>query len=105
MNMEQRWEAVDTAVAEAKAIAWDGCHKIYVLMDDEQVALQKSYGYGEDDDGSLLIPVADVDTASGLLRVWYERSCGLRFINAVRTVDGDPNDGYTQLIPQFAEEE
>ena len=28
---------VFNSVQEAKAIAWDTCHKIYVLMDDEQV--------------------------------------------------------------------
>ena len=29
-----RWDDVATAVEEAVSIAWDGCHKIYVLMDE-----------------------------------------------------------------------
>jgi hypothetical protein len=34
------------------------------------------------------------------LRKWYHDSCGLRFISAVRTVEGDPNDGFITLIGQ-----
>ena len=38
-------DRLDEYTASAKAIAWDTCHKIYVLMDDEQVALMREYGY------------------------------------------------------------
>ena len=38
-------ELVTERVSEAKAIAWDTCHKIYVLMDNEQVELMREYGY------------------------------------------------------------
>jgi hypothetical protein len=37
------------------------------------------------------------------LERWYEDSCGLRFINGVSTVDGDPNEGYVDLIAQGAD--
>ena len=60
-----------------------------------------SYGYVP------LIRVESVgaEEALELLRDWYDESCGLRFISAVKTVDGDPNDGFTDLIPQFDEED
>jgi len=101
ITMSDRWLEVDEAVDEAVSIAWDGCHKIYVLMDEQQHELMRSYDYDP------LIRVDDIgaDEARDLLREWYEESCGLRFISAVKTVADDPNDGFDALIPQFAEDE
>jgi hypothetical protein len=94
----------EMALADAKGIAFDGCHKIYVLMDDAQMAKMVEYGYGEDD-GSYLITADEMTKRQMLttLENWYENSCGLRFINGVSTVDGDPNEGFVDLIPQGAE--
>jgi hypothetical protein len=39
---------VEIVLPHAKAIAFDGCHKIYVLMDNEQVTKMTGYGYGDD---------------------------------------------------------
>jgi hypothetical protein len=85
------------SVQEAKAIAWDTCHKIYVLMDDEQVSKMIEYGYEED-----MIKATDSTPKEMLntLEDWYANSCGLRFIEAVKTVEGDPNKGFTSLIEQ-----
>lgn len=93
------WEAVEEAIGSAKAIAFDGCHKIYLAMDDNQVAQFKLYGYDQDD--SQLLRVTDPGAALATLHVWFEDSCGLRFISAVRTVEGDENEGFTRLIEQF----
>lgn len=100
---EYGWEAVAEATKEAKAIAWCGCHKIYLAMDKEQVRQFQSYGYGED--GSVLIKAkhATPDEMLTYLRTWWERSCGLRFISAVRT-NKNPNAGFTDLIPQCWDE-
>ena len=97
---------VEIVLPHAKGIAFDGCHKIYVLMDKEQVEKMRGYGYG-DDDGSFLI-TADQVTKSEMLYIlenWYDGSCSLKFINAVSSVpEGtDPNEGFTDLIPQGAE--
>lgn len=92
---------VEEAMQEAKAIAWDKCHKIYLLMDDEQVELTKSYGY----DPLLL---ASDYTQAQLVRTvgeWYESSCSLRFVEAVSTNKSDPNAGFITLIAQFEDEE
>lgn len=97
---------VEIVLPHAKGIAFDGCHKIYVLMDKQQVEKMRGYGYG-DDDGSFLI-TADQVTKSEMLYIlenWYDDSCSLKFIHAVSSVpEGtDPNEGFTDLIPQGAE--
>ena len=95
------WDSVEYALEDAKGIAWDTCHKIYVLMDDEQIALMREYEYDplitsdEMSDGEMLNTLQD----------WYEQSCGLRFVSAVTTNPTDPNDGFVDLIPQGWEEE
>lgn len=85
------------SVQEAKAIAWDTCHKIYVLMDDEQVQKMVEYGYKDD-----MLTKDELTTREMMntLQDWYDNACGLRFIEAVKTVEGDPNKGFTTLIGQ-----
>ena len=85
----------------AKAIAWDTCHKIYVLMDDEQVALMREYGYDPLITSDDMTPEQMADK----IVEWWDESCGLRFVNGVKTVAGDPNDGFITIIGQFDDEE
>lgn len=93
------WDKVESALSGAKGIAFDNCHKIYVLMDDTQMAQMEEYGYDP------LIHAKDTTTDEMLstLMEWFENSCGLRFIDAVSSVNGDPNEGFVSLIPQGAE--
>ena len=100
-KMDLHWAKVEVAVEMAKGIAFDTCHKIYVLMDDAQMAEMKGYGYDPLLSSDDLTPNEMLST----LMEWYENSCPLKFISAVRTVSGDPNDGFTTLIPQCAESE
>lgn len=95
------WAAVEEAAKTAKGIAFDGCHKVYVAMDDEQYSVFHGYGYGDGSDDSRLIYTAynSPDVVYDILRDWYEGSCGLRFISAVATTP-NPNDGFRDLIPQ-----
>ena len=90
------WGKVEVAVEMAKGIAFDECHKIYVLLDDAQMELMKSYGYDPLLSSDDLTPKEMLAT----IRKWYNDSCGLRFVNAVRTVESDPNDGFITLIGQ-----
>ena len=94
---EERWRRVEVALHTAKAIAWDGCHKIYVLMDDGQVKQMREYDYDP------LITIRDPKEALETVRGWWDESCGLRFVSAVKTVDGDTdaNEGFMSLIGQF----
>lgn len=92
-EIERRaWAAVTTAISSAKAMHFDGCHKIYLSMDDAEVATMKGFGYN----------VVEPDLA--LLRTWFQGSCDLRFIYAVHTNETDPNKGFVSLIPQDFQE-
>jgi hypothetical protein len=91
---------VETALETAKGIAWDTCHKIYVLMDEDQVELMRKYEYEE------IRSIVDISKESmlELLKDWYASSCSLRFIQSITTVSPDDEDGgFDDLIEQFAE--
>jgi hypothetical protein len=101
------FDLVEDYLDDAKAIAWDTCHKIYLLMDDEQVVAMRGYGYGDANDPDSLI-TKDQMSASEMLttiKKWFEESCSLRFVNAVETNLIDPNAGFTTLIEQGAADE
>lgn len=95
--MSPEWGKVEVAVELARGVAFDDCHKIYVLFDDEQVNQMRGYGYTTLITDREMSPSEMFDT----IRKWYADSCGLRFVSGVRTVEGDPNDGFVSLVPQF----
>jgi len=86
--------------SEAKGIAFDTCHKIYILMDDKQMDLMREYGY----DPLITCEQMSGDEMAAQVVQWFEDSCGLRFVNAVSTVEGDPNKGFEEVIPQGYQE-
>jgi hypothetical protein len=91
------WDLVEEYTEDAKGIAFDTCHKIYVLMDTEQVAKMREYEYD-------LIITSEEQTPSQMLdtlKEWFEKSCWLRFIQAVETHE-DENKGFTTLVEQGA---
>jgi hypothetical protein len=90
---------IDEFTDEAKGIAFDTCHKIYVLMDDEQVALMREYGYGNENDPDSLLTSDQLtpEQMSKQVLEWYGYSCGLRFISAVYSDER----GFVSLIEQF----
>ena len=88
-------------VNECKGIAWDTCHKIYILMDDEQVELMREYGY----DPLITTNEMSVDEMFLLVEDWYDNSCSLRFIQAVSTNHINPNAGFEALVDQFEDYE
>lgn len=63
---------------EARGFMWDGCHKIYLIRSDEDLARMVGAGW-------------DVDTVVPLehLPDIWEQSCGLRFISS-----GDLSETY-----------
>ena len=96
------WDLVEDRIDEAKGIAFDTCHKIYVLMDDAQMAQMKEYEYDP------LISKSEMSATEMLKTVkhWYAESCGLKFVEAVSTMPNgeDPNLGFETLIEQGATE-
>lgn len=96
-----RNSTLDEYTATAKAIAFDTCHKIYVLMDDEQVALMREYEYEMLFTSDELTP----SQMSDKVAEWFENSCSLRFISAVSTNHLDPNEGFIHIVEQFEGQE
>jgi hypothetical protein len=88
-------------IKNAKAIAWDTCHKIYIVMDDEQVELMRGYGY----DPLITTDEMSADEMFLLVEDWYDDSCSLRFIQAVSTNHINPNAGFEALVDQFEDYE
>ena len=88
-------------INNAKAIAWDTCHKIYILMDSEQVDLMRGYGY----DPLITADQMSSDEMFEVVEDWYESSCSLRFIDAVSTNHINPNAGFQYLSAQFEDQD
>jgi hypothetical protein len=91
-----KFSLVKERCLDAKAIAWDTCHKIYILMDDEQVQRMREYEY----DPLITADELSPEEMANKVREWYQASCGLRFVDAVSTDDDDPNAGFETLIGQ-----
>ena len=102
--MAANWGKVEVAVEMAKGIAFDTCHKIYVLMDEEQVTETRGYGYGDEPDSFFTCEDKTPSEMLSILKEWFEKSCSLKFIQAVETNHEDPNAGYTSLIEQGAKD-
>jgi hypothetical protein len=102
-TIEELFEDVAVAMESAKLVAFDGCHKIYLAMDDEQAEwFKKNYNGADCTDRNF---TSSPEEMLKMVREWWDESCGLRFINAVETNEEDPNAGFTTLIPQGAGEE
>jgi len=99
--LREKMDEIKGYTATAKGIAWDTCHKIYILMDDEQVALMREYEY----DPLITSDEMSSDVMAETVIDWYEVSCSLRFVQAVRTDLGDPNAGFIDIIGQFEGED
>lgn len=96
-TIDEYWERVEDALPDARLIAWDTCHKIYVALDDTEAAWFRA-NYDR-------VVAGSVDDMLTTLHKWYDESCGLRFINGVRHNAEDPNAGFVDLIPQGADED
>lgn len=90
-------EPVENYIDQAHLAAFDGCHKIYLALDETQADWFREE-YPHVAQGSPDIMLATVVK-------WYEESCFLKFVEGVTTNAADPNAGFTQIVPQGAEEE
>lgn len=88
------FDAVAGEIENAELIAWDECHKIYLAMDSIEAAwFRENYD---------TVVIATPEVMFQTVVKWFNDSCGLRFVSAVRHDEEDPNRGFTDLIPQFA---
>ena len=84
---------VEAILEKAVSITWEGCHKIYICLDQESHNQLIEYEYE-------MVPVKDKAEALAQLYDWWEVSCGLRFIQGV-----EGEDTFHDVIPQFDYEE
>ncbi len=102
-TMEDYWSDVKEEVRYAKSISFDGCHKIYLAMDETQAQwFKENYNGAECDDRTF---EGTAEHMLDLLKNWYENSCSLKFIQSVTTNEVDANEGFKDLIPQGAHDE
>lgn len=95
MNIDHLFEMVRVELEDALSVSWDGCHKIYLAMDQHE-ADWFAQNYETTFTGT-------VDEMYAMIVEWWEDSCGLRFVSAVSHNEENPNAGFNQLIPQFAD--
>lgn len=102
-NLDAGWTAVREYLNDAILIAYDGCHKIYLAMDEAEADFfRKHYQPTDDlDNGGVIEGKAPAELYEDLCE-WWDASCSLRFVSAVWHIDEDPNDGFVHLISQGA---
>lgn len=94
-TLEELMEPVEAVITDAKLVAFDGCHKIYLAMDDEEATwFRLNYNF---------IVQSSPDVMLQAVTDWYEASCLLRFVSAVRSNPENPNEGFTTLVEQGAD--
>ena len=79
-------ERIRAAVKGSLGITWDGCHKIYIAKDRAASERLTSHGYD--------VLCVDDDEAVEQLCDWFDSSCHLRFIQAIK------DDEFLDVIPQ-----
>lgn len=100
-SLEEGWSATAEYTENALLIAFDGCHKIYLAMDEAQAKWFKENYNGRDCDDRTFEGTTEEKLA--MLKKWYDDSCALKFIQAVWVNKTNPNAGFVNLISQGAE--
>lgn len=85
---------IEEAITGSDSIAFDGCHKIYIMKDKTGTQQMQEYEYEH------VVPIENVGSAVATVLGWYNDSCGLKFINLV-TDAGKENEDYHNVIGQF----
>jgi len=95
-DIDEGWRAVRDYAENAVLIAFDTCHKIYLVMDDKALDFwQENY---------LIVENASPSEMVSTVKKWYEESCPLKFVQAVWENEDDPNAGFVSLIDQGADD-
>jgi len=96
-NLIDGWNAVSEYAENCVLIAFDGCHKIYLAMDETEANFfrdPENYEFSFENNGE--------NDLMDILDDWYRSSCDLKFIQAVWSNEADPNAGFVSLISQEA---
>jgi hypothetical protein len=88
---------IDDFAENSVAVAFDTCHKIYMIGDDTELENMRGYGYQE------IVTIEDGATHKELaeqVSFWYQHSCGLRFVEFVSTNAKTGDTDFTTVIAQ-----
>jgi len=89
-------ERVAEFINDTLLIAFDGCHKIYLALDEiEADWFRENYEITMEDAPEIMLEQ---------VVYWYDISCSLRFVSGVRHDADDPNAGFVTIIGQFDDE-
>lgn len=80
------------ASKKARLVAWDGCHKIYLAMDEIEA------GYFRDNFEHIF--EGSAAAMCDKVKEWWDASCFLRFVTAVTNNEENPNAGFVSIIKQ-----
>lgn len=76
-KLDTLFDKVEAYIKDAHLVAWDGCHKTYLAMDENEASWfrnpESDYTVFEGTPSQMLSQV----------ELWYEDSCSLRFVSAV----------------------
>lgn len=88
---------IESIVDDIVALAYDGCHKIYLALDQQEAESLRLLGYADDGHTSEFLWAGQMDIVSILDTVqhWYYKSCGLVFISTVK------GGNFKDIIPQI----
>lgn len=99
---------LDDTIKKTYAIEFDGCHKIYILMDEAALlrpisAFSEEVEKNRDMNGCAYLVGNEpgdiaVERAQSLVIAWYLESCDLRFIDTVS--GGTDNEAFATIIEQ-----
>lgn len=92
---QQAFVEIESMVDDIVALAWDGCHKIYLALDRVEAEHFRRLGYGDDSPSEFLwAGTLSTTEILDVVQQWYYESCGLVFINSVKECN------YEDIIPQ-----
>jgi len=97
LDLVEVFDRIDEYTADARGIAFDTCHKIYILMDEQQIDLMRQYGY----DPLITADQMTPEQMSEQVMEWYKDSCSLRFVDAVYS----DNRAFVSVIYQGEDDE
>ena len=98
--MDYKFKQIVTEFTDkAKLVAFDGCHKIYIAMDDGEAGWYVAQEWD-------LFRGSSEQMAEKVWE-WYESSCGLEYVDATSTgqnsTDTEHFSDFHRVIPQGAE--
>jgi hypothetical protein len=102
-KMQEAWDNVEEAIEDAHLVAFDGCHKIYLAMDEVEAKwFADNYNGTNCDDRTFR---GTPEEMLAMVEEWYNESCALKFVQAVSHNEENPNAGYVSLVDQGLEDE